>query len=692
MKSFSSITLHFLFLTIFFGCAKEKEAEVKTEYRYITVSEEINEITEERENSLTTEVHEQEVLEIEPEEIEMVMDYGETFCQMMKEQEIDNPFELEKFFSQENQRRYESRVFEFLKSAECRKSELVFNKYPLQLVKLDISDEYNFYIGFKLDRNNKIISLRTYYGEGLIIRHYDVPMADGKKLTTFFYGTEEAKTTFLWRTPYINTHAGSTFSYYELIRHLGVNMVLQANRGSFYSEGKFRWLHKENISDGEATVDWISKQSFNNGTVIPFGASYPGFNALAAAASGHPAIAATISCSSPTNARTDSLTNGAIPTPSYIDYVNEREIHDGTTNIDLKAAYLSQQGETSLRDFDQELFGRRLVDWQEFVDSYETKDGEYWKNRNILSELHKIKKPVFHIAGLNKDQDSRDTVLTYQYIEKQQLNPALHQLYLHSGGHGCGEFMKSPQMAKLLQNNLDAQKPVHQYQASTGSMVAKEHFTEAFLKDDIIEFDKEAVSYTYSRNPITENFIRLYDTTAENYDEIGATLQYEVKNNGILNGVMKLEMEVTSQLYDKSILAYYIISGPSGNISSTMSYGQFFSKEIRGQKHRVEIMFEPMLVSLPIGSKINIYISTSSGGLDFNRNERIEFYQNNIEGGRGYLDIDLSNPIKLHLPLETEAPLSMTQDEYEAMTAGASPREENADEFDIEDMFEELGI
>ena len=70
----------------------------------------------------------------------------------------------------------------------------------------------------------------------------------------------------------------------------GYACVVQDVRGKFSSGGVFDPAVGE-IEDGYDTVDWIANADWCNGRVGLWGESYYGFTSLAAAISGHPAVA-----------------------------------------------------------------------------------------------------------------------------------------------------------------------------------------------------------------------------------------------------------------------------------------------------------------------------------------------------------------------------------------------------------------
>ena len=70
----------------------------------------------------------------------------------------------------------------------------------------------------------------------------------------------------------------------------GYACVVQDVRGKFSSGGVFDPAVGE-VEDGYDTVDWIANAAWCNGRVGLWGESYYGFTSLAAAISGHPAVA-----------------------------------------------------------------------------------------------------------------------------------------------------------------------------------------------------------------------------------------------------------------------------------------------------------------------------------------------------------------------------------------------------------------
>jgi putative CocE/NonD family hydrolase len=98
----------------------------------------------------------------------------------------------------------------------------------------------------------------------------------------------------LVRTPYDKA------SRYTRLRHLAAHFVdagyvfiAQDVRGKFRSTGR-TMPYATDVADAYDTIDWITAQPWSNGTVGLLGASYYGYTAWAAVASGHRAIRAAV--------------------------------------------------------------------------------------------------------------------------------------------------------------------------------------------------------------------------------------------------------------------------------------------------------------------------------------------------------------------------------------------------------------
>jgi putative CocE/NonD family hydrolase len=123
-----------------------------------------------------------------------------------------------------------------------------------------------------------------------------VPMRDGVGLATDVYlpkGDGPFPTVFV-KTPYnFNKIQGSSLSMGIETIERGYALVVQNERGRYYSEGEWEILGKPR-SDGYDALTWIEEQEWSSGKVATWGCSSTAEWQMALAAQNHPAHAAMI--------------------------------------------------------------------------------------------------------------------------------------------------------------------------------------------------------------------------------------------------------------------------------------------------------------------------------------------------------------------------------------------------------------
>ncbi len=124
-----------------------------------------------------------------------------------------------------------------------------------------------------------------------------VPMRDGVGLSTDIYVPKshpENAPVIFWRTPYnFNTLSGRRLLFTVESVARGYALVMQNERGRYFSEGKFEILGHPR-TDGYDALTWIAKQKWSNGKVGTLGCSSSAEWQLALAAMHHPAHAAMV--------------------------------------------------------------------------------------------------------------------------------------------------------------------------------------------------------------------------------------------------------------------------------------------------------------------------------------------------------------------------------------------------------------
>jgi len=114
-------------------------------------------------------------------------------------------------------------------------------------------------------------------------RDIKVPMPDGIFLLTDHYAPvdPEARPTILVRSPYGRAGIRGLLSG-RLLAERGYHVVVQSCRGTFGSGGELYAVRNE-AADGRATLEWLGTQSWFDGRLGTFGASYLGYTQWAIA-------------------------------------------------------------------------------------------------------------------------------------------------------------------------------------------------------------------------------------------------------------------------------------------------------------------------------------------------------------------------------------------------------------------------
>jgi uncharacterized protein len=121
-------------------------------------------------------------------------------------------------------------------------------------------------------------------------RDQRVQAPDGTLLMTDLYLTRatEPQPTVLMRTPYGRGAIFGTIA--RLFAERGYHVVCQSTRGTFGSGGEVD--PGQEAGDGRATADWIVKQSWSNGDIGGYGASYLSYTQWALASTRPPQLRA----------------------------------------------------------------------------------------------------------------------------------------------------------------------------------------------------------------------------------------------------------------------------------------------------------------------------------------------------------------------------------------------------------------
>ncbi|CBW27155.1 putative peptidase [Halobacteriovorax marinus SJ] len=573
---------------------------------------------------------------------EYVSNLSRDLCQMIQTSSYDNPFLFDAYFSKKVKfQQFEAYMKNILSlSNVCESTQIVFDYNPLFIIKFKLSNPHSLYGLFRVDESGKIVEYYFLSGDDMNIDHRYVKMSDGERISSLVFSKDDkASRVGFIKTPYLHTES---FGYY-LTKAAGFitqghNVVIQSNRGSHASSGNFKWLHEKNIQDSKETIDWIRNQTFSNGSVFSFGVSYDGYNALAAAASNAEGLLYTIACSAPANASTDSFTAAETVESSLLAYVAERENHKDINLFAEKINYLVKQG-IPYSQFDNILYGRDIADWQDLINARDKGSlNEYMLERSILDELKESHIPIFHVAGTNNDQDGRDTILGHKYLVDEGRYPENNYLYIHHGGHGCGDFLETSFGNEFM--NLEFSKLKKEYRTLTSNSQPTSKIDEMFnsINIEVPQMDT---------SPITNR--RGTQLKGETYFTVATDKKI------VVNGPLKLKLKAKSSLFKSSLVASLFYSKEGAwEVPHYMTYGIsrssiYFEDSSEGE---FSLVLPPMSFTVSAGESIFIQLSLETNSfLDLFSSERQEYYTRNESAG--FFEI-LDKKVELEVQTEVE--------------------------------------
>ncbi|NIJ53364.1 CocE/NonD family hydrolase [Dyadobacter arcticus] len=274
-----------------------------------------------------------------------------------------------------------------------------------------------------------------------------ITMRDGVKLFTTIYTPKDSSQTYpilMQRTPYsVRPYGANNYR-----RSLGPNTILmrekyifvyQDARGRYKSEGEFREMtpaidnkkSKKDVdesSDTYDTIEWLLKNTKNNGKVGQSGISFPGYYSSAALPDAHPALVA-VSPQAPMSDEfigDDCYHNGAfflMDNFAFYSGFDGPKSADGQNykshfNADFSDAYqyfldFGPLKKTNAAPY----FADEKSIWRQTT-AHPIYD-EFWQSRNIKNHLKNIKPAVLIVGGWFDAEDLYGALKTYAAIEKQ---------------------------------------------------------------------------------------------------------------------------------------------------------------------------------------------------------------------------------------------------------------------------------
>lgn len=287
-----------------------------------------------------------------------------------------------------------------------------------------------------------------------------VPMRDGVRLQTAVFVPKSQSgplPILLSRTPYgvpADESPVATQNNASLIKD-GYIIVFQNIRGRFKSEGTFVMQRPprdrkiansiDEATDAYDTIDWLLKNTNNNGRVGMLGTSYSAWLVMMALSEPHPALKAVIEAATPADMflGDDFHHYGAFRLAygfeysAYLEAEKNENYHFDFGKYDTYDFYLHDLG--PLSNANPRFFHGKLPTWNNFV-AHPDRDA-FWKAQAMENVIRSTTVPVIHVAGWWDQEDFYGPQKSYELLEAndtQHLNYFVAGPWNHGGWSGTG--------------------------------------------------------------------------------------------------------------------------------------------------------------------------------------------------------------------------------------------------------------
>jgi len=236
-------------------------------------------------------------------------------------------------------------------------------------------------------------------------RDVRLPMSDGTVLLADHYipVSVASAATVLVRCPY---GRGGPFGLQnaQILAERGYHVLLQSCRGTFGSGGEFQPMRNE-IADGQDTVAWLREQSWFEGRLATYGASYLGFVQWALAMDPPPELVAAVVHVGPHDFSRTAYRNGVFDLYNYVCW-SDLVAHQESTGV-LRGLLRTVTAERRLRpvldrlpvtDGMRDVLGREPTWSEKWLEHPQVTD-PFWAPLQCGAALERITVPVLLVGG-----------------------------------------------------------------------------------------------------------------------------------------------------------------------------------------------------------------------------------------------------------------------------------------------------
>jgi putative CocE/NonD family hydrolase len=221
-----------------------------------------------------------------------------------------------------------------------------------------------------------------------------IRMPDGVRLSVDLYRPTGGKAgerfpVLLEYLPYRKHEARSrNWPLYSYFVQRGYVVAAVDIRGTGNSEGRIVPHEYSDIehADGDAVIDWLSRQRWSTGKVGMFGISWGGFNAIQMAARDVPALQAIVAIDATEDLYQDDV--------HYMDGILHLDSWEMSMDLDN-----ARPGAPHFRIDDDDFRNRFDAEPWTLSHKRQQRDGPYWDRASLRDRYSEIRIPTFHIGG-----------------------------------------------------------------------------------------------------------------------------------------------------------------------------------------------------------------------------------------------------------------------------------------------------
>ena len=269
---------------------------------------------------------------------------------------------------------------------------------------------------------------------------YMIPMRDGTRIYSQIYSPRDQSEKYpimLSKTPYgVGNYGPDNFRSglgpsIEFVKE-GFIFVYQDHRGKGQSEGEF--IHHpvyipdkkspEDIDDSSDTYDsieWLLKNTRNNGRVGMWGVSYGGWHTAMGIINAHPALKA----ASPQGTPGDQFIGddyhhyGAFRLLYAFTWTSGNARIRGSDRVTIEGedAYDFFLKLGPISNVNKNLFKNQVPTWNEFMEHGVYDD--YWLSKNVMKDMYNVTFPVLNVVGWFDAEDYYGALNVYYSIEEK---------------------------------------------------------------------------------------------------------------------------------------------------------------------------------------------------------------------------------------------------------------------------------